>query len=218
MKVPGELVRLKILVRKFVIANYLKQTKEPKIHIGCGESFFPGWLNCDKFVAGADIYLNVYSKFPFADNTFCKAYSEHLIEHLNVDKVQHFLQEVYRTLQPGGVLRLTCPDLDKFVSAYVNKDKSFYDQVMVNFAWKRESNPALTWVLRSEASPMVAYTVKDYFNHKWMYEFTTLESCLKEVGFTKVLKQDFQQSIDQECGSLDGKAKEFETLYIDAVK
>ena len=218
MKVPGELVRLKILVRRFVVAKYLQQTSEPKIHIGCGESFFPGWLNCDKFVAGADIYLNVYSKFPFADNTFNKAYSEHLIEHLNVDKVHHFLHEIYRTLRPGGILRLTCPDFDKFVLAYVNKDKSFYDKVLPNFEWKKESHPDLTWVLRSQASPLVAYTVKDYFNHKWMYDFATLESCLHEVGFTKVVKQEFQQSIDEECASLDGESKEFESLYIDAVK
>ena len=75
MKVPGELVRLKLLTRKFVIQKYFKQNETPKIHIGCGDHLFEGWLNCDKFMASADIYLNVYSKFPFESNSFNKAYS-----------------------------------------------------------------------------------------------------------------------------------------------
>ena len=160
----------------------------------------------------------MYSKFPFESNSFNKAYSEHLIEHLNVDKVQHFLEEVFRIIEPGGVLRLTCPDFDKYAKAYVNEDKTFYDRVMANLAWKRETHPDLTWVLRSNAGAVVASILKDYFNHKWMYDYKTLESCLLEVGFSKVIRQDFQKSLDEECGSLDDKGREFESLYIDAVK
>lgn len=218
MKVPGELVRLKLLVRKFVVQKYLKNNKIPKLHIGCGDHIYPGWLNCDKFMAGADIYLNVYAKFPFESNTFEKAYSEHMIEHLNVDKVQHFLSEVYRTLKPGGIFRLTCPDFDKYATAYANNDNEFYDRVKNNLAWKKESHPDLTWVLRSSGGAFVASILKDYFNHKWMYDFETLESCLKEVGFSKVIRQDYQKSIDDECGSFDEEIREFESLYIDAIK
>ena len=218
MKVPGELVRLKVLARKSVIAKYFENNATPKIHIGCGDHLFDGWLNCDKFMAGAEIYLNVYSKFPFKSDSFDKAYSEHLIEHLNVNKVQHFLEEVYRIIKPGGHLRLTCPDFDKYAAAYVNEDNDFYDRVKENLAWKKETHPDLTWVMRSSGGAFVASILKDYFNHKWMYDFETLESCLLEVGFSKVIRQDFQKGLDEECAALDDQGRAFESLYIDAIK
>ena len=40
-----------------------------------------------------------------------------------------FLRESYRILKPGGVLRVTTPDLEKYLEAYVNRKSSSFLQV-----------------------------------------------------------------------------------------
>ena len=218
MKIPGELVRLKWFIRPFIINAYLKRNKEPKLHLGSGEHIIPGFLNGDKFMANADIYLDLYRHFPFKSNTFTKVYSEHLLEHINTNKVHLFLSEVYRVLKNDGIFRLTCPDFDIYAHNYVNQNNDFYNKVIDNLSGKRKRDPELTWILRSNAGCFVASILKDYHNHKWMYDFSTIESCLKEVGFREVTKRDYGKSLDRELGALDLEMRKFETLYVDAIK
>src|SRR3989338_5668159 len=48
----------------------------------------------------------------FADNTFYAVYHSHLLEHLPKRYVPVFLQECWRVLKPGGILRVVVPDLE----------------------------------------------------------------------------------------------------------
>lgn len=48
---------------------------------------------------------------PFPDNSFAFGYSEDFLEHLDQADSIVFLSEAYRTLKPGGVLRLSFPGL-----------------------------------------------------------------------------------------------------------
>ncbi len=111
MRLHGEGARLRKLWRPLVVNKYLKSSPTARLHIGCGWNNVDGWLNVDKFAANADTYLNAYSKFPFPSESFDKVFSEHMIEHLEVDRLRKFLKEVFRVLKPGGTFRVTCPDL-----------------------------------------------------------------------------------------------------------
>ena len=88
MKLHGEGARLRRLWRPLVVNKYLKSTPVTLLHIGCGWNHVDGWLNVDKFAANADTYLNAYSRFPFPSESFDKVFSEHMIEHLEVDRLR----------------------------------------------------------------------------------------------------------------------------------
>ena len=57
-----------------------------------------------------------------------------------------------------------------------------------------------------------------FHNHRWMYDFDTLRSCLDEVGFRTVIKQPYRHSVVDEAGAMDGPVRAWESLYIDAIK
>ena len=84
MKLHGEGARLRKLWRPWVTKRYLETHPIKRLHIGCGWNRVDSWFNVDKFAANADTYLNAYKPFPFPSNTFDKAFSEHMIEHLSL--------------------------------------------------------------------------------------------------------------------------------------
>jgi SAM-dependent methyltransferase len=53
---------------------------------------------------GIDLLLGDLRKLPFADNTFDKAWSLDVLEHLSLEALQGMLAEANRVLKPGGAL------------------------------------------------------------------------------------------------------------------
>lgn len=218
MKLHGEGARLRKLWRPWTTKRYLESHPVKRLHIGCGWNHVDGWLNADKFAANADTYLNAYKPFPFASNTFDKAFTEHMIEHLEVDKVRQFLQEIFRVLKPGGAFRVTCPDLELYANKYVQGDDEFFSKVAQCVEGKRKKNPDLAWMVRGNGGAFMTGVVKNFHKHKWMYDFNNLSACLADVGFENIIKQKYGMSIDEELAAMDHSEHAFETLYIDAVK
>lgn len=110
------------------IAAYLAGPGDKRLHIGCGEHLLPGWLNCDllegwlndRMMRGsiAVVNLNAVKPYPFADNTFDYIFSEHMIEHVSYAEGGRMLAECFRVLKPGGVVRITTPDLRFLIDLY----------------------------------------------------------------------------------------------------
>ena len=63
-------------------------------------------------------YLNVTKRFPYPDATFDYVFSSHLLEHLYPNQAIFCLNETFRVLKKGGVVRIALPDLDKIVKNY----------------------------------------------------------------------------------------------------
>ncbi len=218
MRLHGEGARLRTLWRPWVVKKYLAENPVPRLHVGCGGRRIDGWLNVDKYAGDADTYLNAYAGFPFPDGAFAKAFSEHMIEHLDIDKVHHFLSEVFRVLRPGGVFRVTCPDLELYVRNYANDDQAFFTEVMKSIDARRSKDPEGTWVVRGKGGAFMSCAARNFHKHRWMYDYDTLASCLKEVGFAETRHQSFQKSVDPELAAMDNPDRSFESLYIDAIK
>ena len=62
----------------------------------------------DAFVEVADTLVNDFDVIVFLNT---------LTEH-----AAHFFREAHRVLRPGGVLRITCPNIDLYQRAYRAKD------------------------------------------------------------------------------------------------
>lgn len=137
-----------------------------KINIGGGNFHQKGWLNLDyPFEAQAhkrkfnliDIKHNLMSgePFPVTSDSVSIYYSEHCIEHLTMDAGVFMLKEVYRTLNPGGALRIAFPDSDKLYDNYMGSDAPF------GFNSKLDGCSRETEILDFLATPLMGTAEKE---------------------------------------------------------
>jgi len=77
-----------------------------KYNFGCGSNRIPGWQNHDTDV-------DITKRLPFRDECASFILAEHVIEHVSGPDGFRFFEECYRILEPGGVLRICVPHLDR---------------------------------------------------------------------------------------------------------
>jgi SAM-dependent methyltransferase len=70
--------------------------------------------------AGPDVIAcDLRRPLPFASGSFRGVYAAHVLEHLEPAEARRFLAEVFRLLEPGGVVRIVVPDLEGIARAYL---------------------------------------------------------------------------------------------------
>jgi predicted SAM-dependent methyltransferase len=188
------------------------------LNVGAGPNRYPGWLTADAFKPEADIYMNATTRWPFPDATFDVVYSEHMLEHIFVDRVPIVLSEALRVLKPGGLFRVTVPDLEIHATNYVQKNSAFFEPIISKYKarWTKQKNKY--WLIRSNGGAFMSRAVQRFYRHRWMYDFETLSSCLYEIGFSQCDKKSCGNSRISAAGRMDRPDRAFETLYIDATK
>ena len=80
-----------------------------KIHLGCGQKYLEGYINCDVVPAvRADRHFDLNRMpYPFADGCADEILMDNVIEHL--DDVVAVMEELHRVLRGGGVARIFVP-------------------------------------------------------------------------------------------------------------
>lgn len=107
--------------------------KKIKLNLGCGVYLMKDFINVDMayeldeikskkghFVnavvePGAKYIKADIRNLPFDDNYADYVEMMEVIEHISFHEVIPTLQEIYRVMKPGAVLKLTCPNLDGVV-------------------------------------------------------------------------------------------------------
>ncbi len=90
------------------------------LNLGCGATFHEDWVNVDYTDHGGKVLAyDLRLGIPFADKTFDVVYHSHILEHMPKAWGDFFLQECYRVLRPGGLLRVVLPDLENVTRAYL---------------------------------------------------------------------------------------------------
>lgn len=111
-----------------------------RVVIGGGDTFYGSdWHNIEYVTKGysdkyktlpknIDIPLDLSScpQFPIKDNSLEALFTSHVIEHLEDKHVQNILDNCYRTLNTGGVFRISCPDIDLYLRALRDNDLDFF--------------------------------------------------------------------------------------------
>ena len=104
------------------------------LNVGSGPWYHPYWTNLDNPRPDysksqfSDISFDLTSEksWPIKDETLSIVYCSHTIEHLNDYFVISFMKESYKKLKKGGIIRLTCPDIDIFLDAYKRNDEYIF--------------------------------------------------------------------------------------------
>lgn len=135
-----DLVRYDASRRRRAPTRSVKPSVPERIVISGGDrDYGPDWHNIEFVTAGyADKYkslprnidiphdLTSGKPLPIADGTIGAAYTSHVIEHLKDEHVRFVLKDTHRVLKPGGYLRLSTPDIDLYVRAFLEKDLDFF--------------------------------------------------------------------------------------------
>lgn len=106
-------------------------TKPRLVNLGCGRTAHPDWINLDLVPAVPGVIRhNLCFGLPFHADQVDGVYHSHVLEHLRPEQGLWLLQECYRVLRPGGVLRVVVPDLEQIARLYLD----YHDR-----AWEGES-------------------------------------------------------------------------------
>lgn len=137
-------------------------------------------------------YLNVTKRFPYADATFDYVFSSHLLEHLFPYQTILCLNETFRILKRGGVVRIGVPDLDRIVKNYDPQHSKNFLEAIFEAKQKHDKN-----------------------KHHWHYNEISLTKILKETGFTKTYRCNFREGNCADVALIDNRP---ESLFMEAVK
>lgn len=100
-----------------------KSVAQPyRVNLGCGSRFEPSWVNIDIIATGEGVIAHDLSNgIPLPDQSCEVVYHSHVLEHIPRESAGEFLRECFRVLQPGGVLRVAIPDLERIARTYIEK-------------------------------------------------------------------------------------------------
>jgi len=208
-----------------------------RLHLGCELNTPEGWINLDGSWGAwlakyprlrsllkltkifprhlvekpwpRDILVHDLKKpLPFPNNSLSAIYAAHVLEHLYVTEARKLLGECYRTLQPGGVIRVVVPDLRAFILEYiaaepgmetpgaenrVNRADVFQRRLML-----REEAPASGSLLYKLYSNLT-----DFHSHKWMYDVDSLTYYLEATGFINIRAMPPHNSLIEDIETIE---------------
>jgi predicted SAM-dependent methyltransferase len=182
----------------------METTAIKRLNWGCGSRGRPGWINSDqKSGRGIDISCDIRQGLPLDSDSIDYIVSIHALPEVPYPDLVPVLQELKRVLKPGGVLRLSLPDLDRGIQAYLRRDRDYFlipdddgESIGAKFILQ------MIW----------------YGYSRTLFTFDFIQEVLIKAGFVGVSRCGYQQtnSLYPEIVELDNR--EVESLFVEAIK
>lgn len=213
--------------QKTKIDSYLRENEIKKIQIGCGFNLLEGWLNTDLKHNDKILFLDAGDKFPVESDTFDFVYSEHLFEHLKVEQQLNMLNESFRILKKGGIMRIATPDLDFLFKIYSNPN------ILENIEyvdWAINNIPHLKEVKNSivDNEEYYVYVINNFFKawgHQQIHNFPSLTKLALQCKYSKARRCNVGESevfalqnIEKHGTVIPEKINLFESMVIEIIK
>jgi predicted SAM-dependent methyltransferase len=161
-----------------------------RLHLGSGVEYKHGWVNVDLVGDRVDLAWDLTTPLPFPDRVAEAVFHEHVLTLIDLRKGLALLDETFRLLAPGGVVRIGVPE-----------------------PWPtRSSVPEGDELPRLLAVQEIFY----YPGNRAMYDAETLELSLRAAGFRQVEQREFGESRMAACPDTGRRRKG--TLYVEAVR
>ena len=197
-------------IRSYV--THREQTNQGiRLQVGSGGRVLPGWLNTEYAVFGGCAFLDITQPLPFAVGAVELILAEHVIANLPKDGAALFLRESYRCLQPGGILRLSTPNLTALSRALIADD---LEDVKFGLLKRHQR------LYRPGEDITFCDLVNDIhylWGHRYLYTEGELFRQLRTAGFTQIERSSFGQSRDPRLMGIDHHEAGLELAYIDLI-
>jgi SAM-dependent methyltransferase len=120
-----------------------------------------------------------------ADNSIESIYIGQVIEHLNpIHEVPKLLKDCHRMLKPGGVIRMTTPDLDLLIKAYLNDDMDKFAIEQPEFYRNADPGSQLAMIMYGACGKGCTWT--NYDGHMFLFTKKSMTAVLSAAGFKDV--------------------------------
>lgn len=148
-----------------------------KLHLGGGNKFIPGFTHIDLAdFPHLDYKMHDIRNLPmYKDNSVDLIYCSHALQYFDREMAKIALQEWYRILEKGGILRLAVPDFEAITLVYLKYGK--------DLAHRGILGPLYGKIL-----------VGKHIYHKTTYDFESLKDLLESVKFKNVHKYDWRET------------------------
>ncbi|WP_369765620.1 methyltransferase domain-containing protein [Flavobacterium sp. WC2429] len=210
-----------------IIDNYLENYDVRKMQIGCGSNILEGWLNTDLNDSDEIAFLDAGGKFPISDETFDYIYSEHLFEHLKVEQQVNMLQESFRILKKGGVMRIATPTLDFLFDLY-NKPESLENKDYVDYYISCFPQFKKVNELVFDKEEHYNYVINNFFKawgHQMIHNFSSIKKLALQCNYTQVRQAKvgesdilFLQDIEKHGCIIPERINKIETMVVEIIK
>jgi predicted SAM-dependent methyltransferase len=203
---PDLLIDLRSYLRKRKLVlkkiNKIKAANgEVFIEIGSGpKKGQNGWLTLD-IISGCDLQLNLLERLPFPNNSVDFIYSSHFLEHFQTSEIKSILKECYRILKSGGKISTCVPDSSIYINAYTRNeelDQSFW----IRYLPAADINSKIDYI---------NYVGHMNGEHKHLFDLENLINIHKACGFQKTNRRQFDSALDM-------KERDYESIYVEAIK
>ena len=143
-----------------------------KLHVGCGDKIIPGYVNIDiQKAPGVDLIADI-SDLPYEKNSIFEIYSCANLDHFSRHKWKDVLQHWYDLLIDGGLLRLSVGD---------------FESICLQYLQNRNIDELIGLLLGGQKNK--------YDWHGMMFDYEYLSKHLKEIGFVKVDKYNWNDTV-----------------------
>lgn len=177
-----------------------------KLNFGCGSCKLAGWVNVDIDPANQPEVVSDLraARLPWTDESVGFIHMEHFFEHIPKEAGQRLLGECRRMLRPGGVVRISGPDLQKIAALYLSGDVEL---------WRSRSNAPCE-------------TITDFMNdvfygwgHCYIPDPPQLRLMLQRAGFSFIEVWPYGQSRYADLCNIEVRgASQNEDFVIEGVK
>jgi predicted SAM-dependent methyltransferase len=201
-----------------------------KLNLGCGNQVVDGWINVDYFLGARLVKIPAFAFFnrvfrvfdmewdkriflhdltkplPWKKGEVSAIYSSHTLEHLNKEDGSALLNEAYRVLSPGGILRIIVPDL-KVVLDDFHEGEFTADELMYRLGVRLSKPKGFSGIVKKLAE----------YPHQCMYDNSSLVNLLEGIGFKVSLKNGFESAI-KDIDKIEIEGRTVDAVIVEAIK
>jgi predicted SAM-dependent methyltransferase len=189
------------LARRFLSRRVPATGELPRLlNLGCGPVRYKDWVNADFYTfswmmrghAPPDWSLDATQPWKCPSDYWDGIFTEHVLEHLSYGGGLFAIGECYRTLKPGAWLRVSVPDINRFID-------------FQSFAG------------RFPRRPIAISVATQHFGHRSVWDPDLMTEVLSECGFVRAQNTGFRRGSDERL-IMDQEARRAESLYVEAQK
>jgi predicted SAM-dependent methyltransferase len=205
------------------LARIIRNSKNVKLHLGCGTQYKSGWINIDskgvEFAGNhetiVDIEWDLVKSLPIYDECVDFIFHDNFFEHLTSEQGLQLLKDHYNSLKIGGVLRVNQPDLEKIIKGYIENVNP--DEITIKGIpyWEHYKNASY---LRNRGE-RINYSFRQFGQHKFLYDYESMKQRLIDAGFVedKIKRVKASSSSYKELCGLEYPCDQ-SSLIIEAIK